>query len=311
MQAKSFKNTIVHILPAGVVLVVLGGVLLYENSKVENLTREVERINTELASTTLELSRTSEFFSKNVTDLSKQTIGLSKTLTHAEKNIEAVKNQVGGVEQSVGSISGTVSTLEKLSKVDAQLLKKYSKVYFMNENYTPAHTVIIPSDYTYSSARQEQFLAEVWPFLNELLESAKKDGMTLFVKSGYRSFNEQKSLKSAYSVMYGAGTANAFSADQGYSEHQLGTTLDFISTGQGGNLSGFDKTEAYAWLQSNAYRYGFIVSYPKANNYYIYEPWHWRFVGVRLATYLHNNNKHFYDLDQREIDTYLVNTFDK
>ena len=87
--------------------------------------------------------------------------------------------------------------------------------------------------------------------------------------------------------------------------------LLFISTGQGGNLNGFDKTTAYTWLQGNAYRYGFIVSYPKANGYYIYEPWHWRFVGIRLATYLHNNNKNFYDLDQREIDTYLVNTFDK
>lgn len=311
MQSKSSKNTIVHILPAGVVLVALGGVLFYENSKIENLKAEVGRINTELASTTLALSLASEFFSKNVTDLSKQTIGLSKTLTHAEKNIEAVKTQVGGVEQSVGVIGGTVATLEKLSQVDAQLLKKYSKVYFMNENYTPAHTVIIPSDYTYSSARQEQFLAEAWPFLNELLEAAKRDGVAIYVKSGYRSFNEQKSLKSAYSVMYGAGTANAFSADQGYSEHQLGTTLDFISTGQGGNLNGFDKTLAYTWLQGNAYRYGFIVSYPKANGYYIYEPWHWRFVGIKLATYLHNNNKNFYNLDQREIDTYLVNTFDR
>lgn len=311
MLSKPLKNALVHLLPSGVIFVILGGVLIYQNSKITFISDRVDMVTSELASTTLALSRTNEQFTKNVTDLNKQTVGLSHTLTNTQKNVEAVKTQVGGVEQSVGVIGGTVATLEKLSQVDAQLLKKYSKVYFMNENYTPAHTVIIPSDYTYSSARQEQFLAEAWPFLNELLEAAKRDSVAIYVKSGYRSFNEQKSLKSAYSVMYGAGTANAFSADQGYSEHQLGTTLDFISTGQGGNLNGFDKTLAYTWLQGNAYRYGFIVSYPKANGYYIYEPWHWRFVGIKLATYLHNNNKNFYNLDQREIDTYLVNTFDR
>ena len=100
-------------------------------------------------------------------------------------------------------------------------------------------------------------------------------------------------------------------AGQGYSEHQLGTTLDFITPGQNGNLTGFDKTDAYLWLQNNAYKYGFILSYPKGNTYYMYEPWHWRFVGIKLATYLHDTNLNFYNMDQRDIDKYLINTFDK
>jgi D-alanyl-D-alanine carboxypeptidase len=143
-----------------------------------------------------------------------------------------------------------------------------------------------------------------------MLDQAKQDGVSLYVKSAYRSFAEQKSLKSTYSVTYGAGTANTFSADQGYSEHQLGTTLDVISSGQGGKLDGFDKTKAYTWMQENAYKYGFVLSYPKGNKYYTYEPWHWRYVGTKLAAYLHVTNKQFYDLDQREIDAYLVNFFD-
>jgi LAS superfamily LD-carboxypeptidase LdcB len=311
MHGKSFKNVLVHFLPTGVTFLILGSVLVYEHIKINSITEEINTVTANLASTTLALSVTRELLTKNVTDLTKETKGLSHTLTSTQKNVEAVKTQVGGVEQSVGAIGGTVTTLQKLSQVDPQLLKKYSKVYFTNENYTPLHTTVIPVDYTYSSTRQEQFLSESWPFLNQLLEDAKRSGITLFIKSGYRSFAEQKSLKSAYAVVYGAGTANAFSADQGYSEHQLGTTIDFIMTGQGGNLSGFDKTSGYEWLTANAYRYGFILSYPKGNSYYVYEPWHWRFVGVKLATYLHDTNRHFYDLDQREIDTYLVNTFDK
>jgi D-alanyl-D-alanine carboxypeptidase len=87
-------------------------------------------------------------------------------------------------------------------------------------------------------------------------------------------------LKSQYRVTYGAGTANSFSADQGYSEHQLGTTVDFTTPKVGGTLTGFDKTDSYKWLQNNAYKYGFILSYPSSNGYYIFEPWHWRFVGL-------------------------------
>ena len=69
-------------------------------------------------------------------------------------------------------------------------------------------------------------------------------------------------------------------------------------------------TLAYTWMQANAYKYGFELSYPKANGYYVYEPWHWRFVGVELATKLYNDHANFYDLDQRTLDTYLIKIFD-
>ena len=180
----------------------------------------------------------------------------------------------------------------------------------MNENYTPAHLTQIPTDYLYSTSRPEQFLTEAWPHLKNLFDSAKASSVTLYAKSAYRSFAEQQSLKSLYTVVYGAGTANSFSADQGYSEHQIGTTLDFITTRLSGQLTGFDKTEGYQWLLNNAHHFGFILSYPKNNTYYVYEPWHWRFVGVKLATYLYDNKLNFYDMDQREIDTYLANTLD-
>jgi len=238
------------------------------------------------------------------------TKAVEQDLSVTKMESEALGQKASSLETNVSQISGAVGTLEKLSKTDPELLQKYSKVFFLSENYAPERLVEIPKEYLYSEARIEQFEQRVWPHLQNLLDSAKQNGITLYVKSAYRSFNEQKSLKSSYSVLYGAGTANQFSAEQGYSEHQLGTTVDFITTGLGGQLFGFERTNAYAWLASNAHRFGFTLSYPKGNAYYIFEPWHWRFVGKELAALLYREGMHFYDLDQREIDTYLVNILD-
>lgn len=201
--------------------------------------------------------------------------------------------------------------LEDLAKLDPELLAKYSKVFFLNENYTPPKVVTIPAEYRSPENRELKILREVMPFLKRMVEAAEDDDVTVDVASAYRSFDEQSSLKGSYSVTYGTTAANSFSADQGYSEHQLGTAVDLTSPENGGSLTAaFDQTEAFEWLSENAYRYGFIMSYPKGNAYYVYEPWHWRFVGEDLARKLHKNGKNFYDLDQRDIDSYLGEIFD-
>lgn len=283
----------------------------YAYVRISALNDRVTTLSEQLASTTATLAQ-------NVSNLHSQTENISQTLTSTKKDIAAatstigaVQNQVGGVEQTVGSMSGTVSTLKKLATIDPELLKKYSKVYFLNENYTPAHLSLISQDYVYSNSKQVQFSSEALPFLQAMLSASKMAGVTTYVDSAYRSFGTQGALKSQYKVVYGAGTANSFSADQGYSEHQLGTAVDLLAQGSGGALTtSFDSTASYAWLSQNAYKFGFVLSYPKGNAYYIYEPWHWRFVGVKLATYLHDNKKNFYDMDQRDIDTYLASLFD-
>ena len=213
-------------------------------------------------------------------------------------------------QKEIQVIGNTVGTLDKLSKIDTELLGKYSKVYFLNEHYVPFQLTSIDKKYLYREESGATLLTPVLQNLRRMIDDATAAGVTIYVSSAYRSFVEQANLKGEYSVLYGAGTANQFSADQGYSEHQLGTTIDFITTGLGGGLTGFDKTVAYQWLLANAYKYGFILSYPQGNAYYVFEPWHWRFVGKALALRLHNDNKNFYDVDQRFIDAYLVNIFD-
>ena len=155
----------------------------------------------------------------------------------------------------------------------------------------------------------EHIHAEVEPFLEDMLENAEDDGIDIRVLSAFRSYDEQKQLKGAYEVTYGSG-ANTFSADQGYSEHQLGTTVDLTTPEIGAGLTGFENTEAYEWLQKYAYKYGFVLSYPEENIYYVFEPWHWRFVGEDLAKDLHDDDEFFYGLDQRDIDEYLIQLFD-
>jgi D-alanyl-D-alanine carboxypeptidase len=224
--------------------------------------------------------------------------------------LAAKQEEVANLGEQVGEIADTVGTLEKLSKTDPELLQKYSKVYFLNEHYIPTKLTNIDEGYLYNKSSPQQIHTSVWPFLEDLLETARDDEVTLNIISAYRSFSTQSSIKSGYSFTYGAGTANKFIADQGYSEHQLGTTVDFGTPGVGATTVAFEKTTAYQWLLDNAYKYGFILSYPLGNAYYVFEPWHWRFVGEDLARDLHRAGTNFYSIDQRTINEHLVEIFD-
>ncbi len=275
------------------IIALLGGASGYGYFRIATLTAEVDRLNAEFASTTALLQN-------NIADAT----------TSLGNALQQEKDRLGDVQDQVGSIGGTVTDLQKLSKIDPELLAKYSKVFFLSENYKPLELTEIATKYLYNDQRKLQVITQVYPYLKRMLERAEDDEVKLYVQSAYRSFFEQQALKGQYTFTYGAGTANQFSADQGYSEHQLGTTVDFITTGLNGQLSGFENTPAYAWLQKNAHRYGFVLSYPKNNGYYIFEPWHWRFVGDKLATDLHESGDYFYNLDQRAIDTYLISLFD-
>jgi D-alanyl-D-alanine carboxypeptidase len=245
----------------------------------------------------------------------KENLSLSQTeneqIANAlEQALSEEKQKVASLQQTTEKIGSTVGSLEKLSQTDPELLYKYSKTFFLNEHYVPSSLAEIKNKYLYSERTTKYFHSDALPFLIEMLEDALKQNMTIYVQSAYRSFNEQDILKGAYTVTYGEEGANTFSADQGYSEHQLGTTVDFIVSGLGGELDDFGETEGYHWLLANAYKYGFILSYPENNEYYIFEPWHWRFVGKELAGRLRDEGLNFYDLSQRQIDEYLISIFD-
>lgn len=122
---------------------------------------------------------------------------------------------------------------------------------------------------------------EATPYLWEMIEGAKKDGVSLWMKSGYRSYNDQKYIYNNYVKRDGQAEADTYSARPGHSEHQTGLAFDLNST-----ENSFADTPEAAWIAENCYKYGFILRYPKGKEEitgYIYEPWHVRYVGVEKA----------------------------
>lgn len=294
-----------RVLRSGAVVLVLSGVL-FASYQYYMLKMSYEQEHDANASLTYE----SSIFLDKLKAANTMNIELNAQLNDMKTLLEAKTQDNATANQQVQQLSTTVSTLDKLTSTDKELLEKYSNVYFLNENYTPVSLSPIDPKYLNRPTKPEQFLTGAEAHLYALLDAAHADGTLLQVLSAYRSFGTQAALKQGYSMTFGSGTANSFSADQGYSEHQLGTTVDFTIPSIGTSLIGFDKTQSYTWLTENAYKYGFVISYPKGNGYFVFEPWHWRYVGVELATYLHEHNEHFYDLDQRTIDTYLIKFFD-
>jgi LAS superfamily LD-carboxypeptidase LdcB len=297
------KHPILWLSILGILFVLAAGAFAYQKHEYDKVSEKLVEKENEFASSTADFNSQIQALNENIEELKSENGELSQKLESTDK-------KVGQLEKDKRANTKTISTLEKLTTYDPQLLQKYSKVYFLNENYSPPELTIIPQEYTYNPAINYEFHAQVFPFLKKMLDTAMKEGIEMNVISAYRSFGTQAALKNSYKVTYGAGTANQFSADQGYSEHQLGTTIDLSTPSTGANYEGFGNTSAYLWLVDNAHKYGFILSYPKGNNYYISEPWHWRFVGRDLAEYLHDNKINFYDLDQREINKYLVEFFD-
>lgn len=256
------------------------------------------------------LASTTAVFNTKISDLETEIKNIVAQNNLLNEVVQTEKEKNEALADQVEQVNDTAEALDKLSKVDPQLLQKYSKVYFLNEHYTPSGLETIPDKYTFDKNKEYELHEKIEPYLEKMLDAAAEDGMDIKVISAYRSYGTQAVLKSAYTVTYGAGTANQFSADQGYSEHQLGTTVDFTTPTLKENFETFDQTPEYTWLKKNAYNYGFVISYPKTNTFYTFEPWHWRFVGVDLANKLKRNGDYFYDMDQRKINNYLGVFFD-
>lgn len=124
--------------------------------------------------------------------------------------------------------------------------------------------------------------------LDKMLATAKKQGFDFVAFSGYRSFDYQTTLYNNYVNRDGQAAADRYSARPGYSEHQTGLAFDIGERGKE-NLwltEEFGETPAGQWLLTNAQDFGFILRFPKNkedNTGYMYESWHYRYVGVDIA----------------------------
>ncbi len=112
--------------------------------------------------------------------------------------------------------------------------------------------------------------------LDEMIAAAAKDGINLFLVSGYRSYDTQEAIYNRYVSKYGQEYTDRISARPGHSEHQAGLSFDLNSLEQE-----FENTPECRWLQENCADFGFILRYAKESEWatgYTYEPWHYRYI---------------------------------
>ena len=165
------------------------------------------------------------------------------------------------------------------------LLQVVSKDAGLAASYVPSDLVAMPSAMT---AMGGQLLRrEAADAAAAVISDAARLGFDIRVRSAYRSYDEQAATYQYWVNILGEAEAQRQSARPGHSEHELGTTADFTSSSVGYELSSaFGDTDEGRWLRDNAYRYGFVLSYPPGNEEitgYIYEPWHFRYIGVEMA----------------------------
>ena len=194
--------------------------------------------------------------------------------------------------------SGSAAETENglLTAAQAQALLDDPRMVLVN------HTNKMPDDHTFTTkacgsatAVNKTLQTEAADAFLAMQAAAAKDGVTIWMQSGYRSVDYQKNLydkKTQYFRNKGLSEAEAKKQaanivnPPGYSEHNCGLAADLNSPEHTDLTEGFENTEAFRWLSAHAVEYGFILRYPTSKTEttgIIYEPWHYRYVGQEAA----------------------------
>lgn len=171
---------------------------------------------------------------------------------------------------------------DKASKLDV-IVNKY---YKLDKDYEPEDLTIINSKLASGTQKLRKEAADKF---EEMASDMLKENLKIYAGSTYRSYSYQEGLYNRYVKKDGFKEAETYSARAGYSEHQLGLAVDIVN-GKWNYLSEGDKE--YTWLINNSYKYGFILRYPHESEYitgYVFEDWHFRYLGIDLATKVHES----------------------
>lgn len=136
--------------------------------------------------------------------------------------------------------------------------------------------------------RMEKVAADA---MSKMVKDMRSDGLSIILQSGYRSEELQTSIYNRNVQNRGQERADKYSARPNSSEHQTGLAMDLSTDGTLEET--FENTPQFKWLNENAHKYGFIMRYPKDKVYmtgYEYEPWHYRYVGVEIASLIKAEN---------------------
>ena len=183
---------------------------------------------------------------------------------------------------------------DKEDYVDPYVIEDFDEYVLVNKRrqlsstYVPDDLVEIDQDYIKPDEEMEAEESAVEAFY-KMAEAAKEDGLGLLINSAYRSYEDQEEVTNIYLEAYGQNYVDNYVARAGFSEHQTGMAFDVASATE----DVFVNSEEYNWMMDNAYKYGFILRYPRSKEditRYKCEAWHYRYVGEEIATYIHENN---------------------
>ena len=197
----------------------------------------------------------------------------------------SVENIVTYVNIGIDKPYYTNTKKEENLNTNLILVNKYN---YLTEDYIPEN--LEPIDIAYARSGM-QLVREAKEAFETLSEDAKKEGMNIIAMSSYRSYDYQVNLYDNYVATDGKEAADTYSARAGYSEHQTGLAVDVYNKVL--PYTSFEETEEFNWMQENAYKYGFILRFPKDKvniTGYQYESWHYRYVGKEAAKYIHNHD---------------------
>lgn len=179
--------------------------------------------------------------------------------------------------------------IEMTDKSPTMIVNKY---YLLNEEYVPDNLMIIPTTHSWGEYGSNQATKETLEAFINMANAAKAENINLMVNSSYRNYAEQERVYKLYEDNYGKEYADSIAARPGHSEHQSGYALDIFSTDSTSQKT-FSQSSAYDWLKNNCYKYGFIIRYPEGKENitgFNFEAWHYRYVGVDIATYINDND---------------------
>lgn len=165
-----------------------------------------------------------------------------------------------------------------------------NKHYYSDENYKGLNLIDIDSEYNLYNT-SFKLSKECYEAFLKMYNDAKGQGYAFKINSAYRSYEKQIKIYQGWVNKDGVKLADTYSARAGFSEHQTGYAFDVRDYPF--TNDDYSKTKSFTWVSENAYKYGFIIRFPKDKEYitgYQYEPWHYRYCGIECATYIHNNN---------------------
>lgn len=166
-----------------------------------------------------------------------------------------------------------------------------NKHNYLTEDYVPENLENINSSYALSNMKM---VSEAKNAFENLSKDAAKQNLKVIAMSTYRSYEYQVDLYNRYVKTDGKEAADTYSGRPGNSEHQTGLAVDVYNVKE--TYTNFEKTKEYTWMQDNAYKYGFILRFPKDKENetgYEFESWHYRYVGLEAAKYIKEHNISF------------------